>query len=403
MKNEKLEKELQEEQKREELLRKKKESLQRQKELQEEIKKLSPEVSPSYLSQVSSYFKNLNLFNRVSQPQPQPQSQKKEQIDNRLKDDSLCEVRMIGQPAVGKSCLVLRFCDDIYTESYISTIGVDFKCRTIEVDNRTIKLKIWDTAGQERFRTTRGQNYSAPNAYVLVVDITDKSSLDEGVNFLKEELPYANYGNPRCIMILGNKSDDTTKIVVTENDLKELVEKAKKLYSGRNCSFFYEYVSAKTGKGVEEAFMRLGNEFINSCSNCQIDEERQRINSQIEKLVNDRIDGPLALMRHLKREATQLEHEGTFGKTPSYIQQLMQLKFSEFCDRTNIAEFNSIINEAHKILKNAIEKCSWLDKGLRSNKLQTFYETWYKKLGEYLEKAPKFAPQLSNNINNKVN
>ena len=52
---------------------------------------------------------------------------------------------------MGKSCLLLRFADDTYTESYISTIGVDFKIRTIELDGKTIKLQIWDTAGQERF------------------------------------------------------------------------------------------------------------------------------------------------------------------------------------------------------------------------------------------------------------
>jgi hypothetical protein len=54
---------------------------------------------------------------------------------------------------VGKSCLLLRFSDDTFTTSFITTIGIDFKIRIIELDNRLIKLQIWDTAGQERFRT----------------------------------------------------------------------------------------------------------------------------------------------------------------------------------------------------------------------------------------------------------
>lgn len=54
---------------------------------------------------------------------------------------------------VGKSCLLLRFSDDSFTPSFITTIGIDFKIRTIELEGKRIKLQIWDTAGQERFRT----------------------------------------------------------------------------------------------------------------------------------------------------------------------------------------------------------------------------------------------------------
>ena len=66
--------------------------------------------------------------------------------------DYIFKILLIGDSGVGKSCILLRFADDAYTESYISTIGVDFKIRTVEMDGKCVKLQIWDTAGQERYR-----------------------------------------------------------------------------------------------------------------------------------------------------------------------------------------------------------------------------------------------------------
>ena len=73
---------------------------------------------------------------------------------------------MIGDTAVGKSCLLLRFADDEFTDAFISTVGVDFRFRTVDVGSRTVKLQIWDTAGQERFRTITSAYYRGADGVV---------------------------------------------------------------------------------------------------------------------------------------------------------------------------------------------------------------------------------------------
>ncbi|KAK4478583.1 hypothetical protein RD792_014069 [Penstemon davidsonii] len=80
--------------------------------------------------------------------------------------DYLIKLLLIGDSGVGKSCLLLRFSDGSFTTSFITTIGIDFKIRTIELDGKRIKLQIWDTAGQERFRTiTTGMDLTSAKIF----------------------------------------------------------------------------------------------------------------------------------------------------------------------------------------------------------------------------------------------
>jgi Ras-related protein Rab-8A len=79
---------------------------------------------------------------------------------------------------VGKSCLLLRFCDDEFTPSFITTIGIDFKIRAIDLDNKRVKLQVWDTAGQERFKTITTAYYRGAMGILLVYDVCDEKSFN---------------------------------------------------------------------------------------------------------------------------------------------------------------------------------------------------------------------------------
>ena len=106
--------------------------------------------------------------------------------------DYVFKLVLIGDSGVGKSCLLLRFADDTYTESHISTIGVDFKIRTIQLDGKTIKLQIWDTAGQERFRTITSSYYRGAHGIIVVYDTTDSETFEHVKTWLHEIERYAS-------------------------------------------------------------------------------------------------------------------------------------------------------------------------------------------------------------------
>ena len=156
----------------------------------------------------------------------------------------------IQLPLAGKSCLLLRFADDAFTESYISTIGVDFRFRTVKVDGKTVKLQIWDTAGQERFRTITSAYYRGADGIIMVYDVTSTESFEHVSDWLTEVNRYANEGT--CKLLVGNKCDMEDKVVTTET--------AKDYADGLGIPFLE--TSAKNATNVEEAFLTMAGELI---------------------------------------------------------------------------------------------------------------------------------------------
>jgi len=159
---------------------------------------------------------------------------------------------LIGDSGVGKSCLLLRFADDTYTESYISTIGVDFKIRTIDLNGKTIKLQIWDTAGQERFRTITSSYYRGAHGIIVVYDITDQVSFNNVKQWLQEIDRYACENVNK--LLVGNKCDLTNKRVVETSVAKDYAD---------SLGIPFLETSAKNSTNVEQAFLTMATEIKN--------------------------------------------------------------------------------------------------------------------------------------------
>ena len=167
--------------------------------------------------------------------------------------DYLFKLLLIGNSGVGKSCLLLRFSDDTYSNDYISTIGVDFKIKTVELDGKTVKLQIWDTAGQERFRTITSSYYRGSHGIIIVYDITDQDSFN-GVKMRLQEID--RYATSTVLKLLvGNKCDLTDKRVVEFDVAKEFAE--------ANAMPFLE-TSALDSTNVEEAFLTMARQIKES-------------------------------------------------------------------------------------------------------------------------------------------
>ncbi|KAI9221993.1 ras family-domain-containing protein [Blastocladiella britannica] len=163
--------------------------------------------------------------------------------------DHLIKLLLIGDSGVGKSCLLLRFTDDSFTPSFITTIGIDFKIRTIELDGKRIKLQIWDTAGQERFRTITTAYYRGAMGILLIYDVTDERSFNNIRNWIRNIEQHASAGVNK--ILVGNKCDVSEKKVISKEQGQELADE-----------FGVKFIetSAKSNIGVEEAFFSLAKD-----------------------------------------------------------------------------------------------------------------------------------------------
>lgn len=166
--------------------------------------------------------------------------------------DLLFKLLLIGDSGVGKTCVLFRFSDDTFNTTFISTIGIDFKIKTVELQGKKIKLQIWDTAGQERFHTITTSYYRGANGILLVYDITQPKTFDNISKWLRNINEHASEDVER--MLIGNKCDMEDKRLISE-------ERGKKIAEENGIKFFE--TSAKENINIEIAFNTLAEDILN--------------------------------------------------------------------------------------------------------------------------------------------
>jgi len=163
--------------------------------------------------------------------------------------DYLFKILIIGDSGAGKSCLMLRYTRDDYRDNHMTTIGVDFQTRFIQIKNEIIKLLLWDTAGQEKFRSITEAYYRGSHGVLIVYDITDLKSFKNIKRWLSDIQSHAL--EDIQILLVGNKCD------LIENR-QVSYEQGKKLADDVGINFIE--TSAKTSMNVEEAFMMISTQ-----------------------------------------------------------------------------------------------------------------------------------------------
>lgn len=183
------------------------------------------------------------------------------------------KILVIGESGVGKSSIILAFTTGDYNSSFPATIGVDYKCKVMEVNGLKVKLGIWDTAGQERYRTLTNSFYRDAHGAILVYDVSEPKTLQKLNEWVEELQVYSTKKNIVCLVV-GNKIDD----------LRAVPREAGQAFAQKHRMLFIES-SAKTQEGINLAFEELVQKIIEtpglwestgSSSNIRISNDERR-------------------------------------------------------------------------------------------------------------------------------
>ena len=164
---------------------------------------------------------------------------------NRSDDEITLQILLLGDTTVGKTSILLKYTDGYFPTIYVSTIGVEYKAKKLNINGNAINLQVWDTAGQERFKSITRNYLKGADGILFVYDITQKKTFDNLKSWIRDsEESNQNFKK----VIIGNKID-------RENERKVPKESLKKFCDERKLKGFE--TSAKFGENIDESFEAL--------------------------------------------------------------------------------------------------------------------------------------------------
>ncbi|GCB72535.1 RAB3D, member RAS oncogene family, a [Scyliorhinus torazame] len=172
------------------------------------------------------------------------ESKQKDAADQNF--DYMFKLLIIGNSSVGKTSFLFRYADDSFTPAFVSTVGIDFKVKTVYRNEKRVKLQIWDTAGQERYRTITTAYYRGAMGFLLMYDIANQDSFN-AVHDWATQIKTYSWDNAQVILV-ANKSDLEDDRVVPTEDGRRLADEL---------GFEFFEASAKENINVKQVLERL--------------------------------------------------------------------------------------------------------------------------------------------------
>ena len=181
------------------------------------------------------------------------------------KEPQSIKITLIGNPGVGKTCIISRYIDDVFEENLGSTIGANYTEKIITKNNKDYQLDIWDTAGQEQFQSLGKHFYKDSYIVCLVYDITNQESLDSLKTIWYPNL--LKFGEKYTVLaVVANKSD------LYEND--ELANEQQAKDFAAEIKGIWMSTSAKSGDGIDKLFNTLVDKYLMPEFNMKVAESR---------------------------------------------------------------------------------------------------------------------------------